>query len=327
MGVQLPPSAPVETMNRFLVTGGAGFIGGHIVELLVREGHEIVVLDDFSAGKMENLAAVADRVRIIRGDIRDIYTVGRATEGIDYVVHQAAEVSVVRSVEDPAFINAVNVDGTLNVLIAARDHGVKRVVLASSSAVYGDTGTQAQREDFPPNPLSPYGASKMAAEHYASVFSQIYGIETVRLRYFNVFGPRQNPASQYAAVIPKFIDRILKGLEPHIYGDGEQTRDFVYVENVARANYLACTAPEATGKVFNIASEQTYTINELAARLIEIAGKEVEVVHDPPVISDIRHSTSDITQARNLLGYKPVVGFAEGLKRTFDYFASQAGAV
>ena len=314
-------------MSKFLVTGGAGFIGGHITEFLLGKRHDVVVFDDFSTGKMENLAAVEDRIQIIRGDIRDVDALQAASKGIDYVIHHAAEISVIRSLEDPSFINAVNVDGTLNVLIAAKDNGVKRVVLASSSAIYGDTGKQPQKEDFVPNPLSPYGATKIAGEYYLSVFYHIYGLETVRLRYFNVFGPRQNPNSQYAAVIPKFIDRLLKGQELRIYGDGEQTRDFVFVQNVARANYLACTVPGAAGKVFNIASDQTVSVNELAERLKTLAGKDVDVIHDAPVVGEIKYSTSDITRARTELGYEPWVSFDEGLKRTFDYFASKAGAV
>lgn len=314
-------------MSRFLVTGGAGFIGGHITELLVREGHEVVVFDDFSTGSEINLAAVADRVQVVRGDVRDIDALNAVMPGTDYVIHQAADISPVRSVEDPGFTNSVNVDGTLNALISAKNAGVRRFVFASSCSIYGDTGRQAQREDFTPRPLSPYGASKMAGEHYAAVFYLIYGLETVRLRYFNVFGPRQSPESQYAAVIPKFIDRILRGQELHIYGDGEQTRDFVFVENVARANYLACTAEKAAGEAFNIAGENTVTLNELVGVLTRMAGRQVEVVHDPPVVGDIRHSASDISKARALLGFSPAVTLGEGLERTFDYFAAKSGAV
>lgn len=309
-----------------MVTGGAGFIGGHITELLVAEGHEAVVFDDFCTGSMDNLAAIADRIEIVRGDIRDIDALNEAMRGVEFVIHQAAEISNSKSVEDPAWVNAVNVDGTLNVLISARDAGVKRVTMASSCAIYGDTGAQAQREDFLPHPLSPYGATKLCGEHYLSVFHQIYGLETVRLRYFNVFGPRQNPASQYAAVIPKFIERILSGRELRIFGDGSQTRDFVYVENVARANYLACTATRAAGGVFNIASEKSIDLNELVHQLGQLAGREVEVIYDPPVVGDIKYSTSDISKARELLGYSPLVSFEEGLKRTFVYFAAKAGA-
>ena len=313
-------------MSRFMVTGGAGFIGGHITELLVSEGHEVVVFDDFSTGSADNLAAVAGKIEIVEGDIRDVASLNDAMRGVDFVIHQAAEISNTKSIEDPAWVNAVNVDGTLNVLISARDAGVKRAIMASSSAIYGDTGTQPQREDFLPHPLSPYGASKLCGEHYLSVFHQIYGLETVILRYFNVFGPRQNPASQYAAVIPKFIDLIMSGRELHIYGDGKQTRDFVYVENVARANYLAGMAPKAAGGVFNIASEQSINLNDLVRQLILLAGREVEVVYDPPVVGDIKYSASDISMARELLGYSPLVTFEEGLKRTFVYFAAKTGA-
>ncbi len=313
-------------MSRFMVTGGAGFIGGHITEYLVGLGHDVVVFDDLSTGNLDNLSAVRDKIEFVRGDICDADALRAAMKGIDHCIHHAAEISVIKSVEEPAFVNQVNVGGTLNVLVAAKDNGVKRVVLASSSAIYGDTGKQAQREDFLPNPLSPYGASKIAGEHYLSCFYHLHGLETVRLRYFNVFGPRQNPKSQYAAVIPKFISRILAGQELHIYGDGEQTRDFVFVENVARANYLACTAPDAPGKVFNIAGAQSFTVSQLAQKLIELAGRDVSVLHDPPAPGEIRYSLADISQARKWLGYEPEVAFADGLKLTFDYFASQAGA-
>lgn len=310
-------------MSRYMVTGGAGFIGGHITELLVREGHDVVVYDDFSTGSRANLEAVAGKVKVVEADIRDRAALKDAMQGVDHVIHQAAEISNTKSVEDPAFVNEVNVTGTLNVLISARDAGVKRVVMASSCAIYGDTGSRAQREDFLPHPLSPYGASKLCGEHYFSVFQQIYGLETVRLRYFNVFGPRQNPASQYAAVVPKFIDRIMKGQELHIYGNGEQTRDFVYVENVARANYLATTAPNAAGDVFNVASGESIDLNELVKLLRQLAGREVPVIHDPPVVGDIKYSTSDITKAEQILGYRPDISFAEGLKRTFAYYAAK----
>lgn len=314
-------------MSKFLVTGGAGFIGGHITEYLVGMGHEVVVFDDLSTGNLDNLHAVKDKIEFVQADICDPSALNAAMGGVDHAIHHAAEISVIKSVEDPAFVNKVNVEGTVNVLVAARDNGVKRVVLASSSAVYGDTGKDPQREDFLPNPLSPYGASKIAGEHYLSCFYHLYGLETVRLRYFNVFGPRQNPKSQYAAVIPKFISRILAGQELHIYGDGEQTRDFVYVENVARANYLACTAPDAPGKVFNIAGAQSFTVNDLARKLTELAGKSVEVVHDPPAPGEIRYSAADISRAREVMGYEPAVPFADGLERTFKYFAAKAGAV
>lgn len=314
-------------MSRFMVTGGAGFIGGHISELLVREEHDVVVFDDFSTGRMENLAAIADRIEIARGDVRDLNALRKAARGVDFILHHAAEISVFRSVNEPEITNSVNVDGTVNVLVSAKDAGVKRVVLASSSAIYGDTGNHVQTEDMLPNPLSPYGASKIAGEYYLSCFYQLYGLETVRLRYFNVFGPRQNPKSQYAAVIPKFIDRCLHGQELRIYGDGEQTRDFTYVENIARANLLACSAPEAAGGVFNIGTGHSISINELAEQIAALAGCEVRIVHDAPVAGDIRYSSGDMSRARKILSFEPSVGFADGLKRTFEDFAAKAGAI
>ncbi len=314
-------------MSEFLVTGGAGFIGSHVVELLVSEGHDVRVFDNFSTGTLDNLATVKNDIDVIRGDVRDLAALESSTKGVDYVLHLAAEVSVVKSLEEPQYVNEVNVTGTLNVLIASKKNSVKRVVMSSSCAIYGDTGKVKQSEDTIPAPLSPYGASKIAGEYYMSVFHTVYSVETVRLRYFNVFGPRQNPASQYAAVIPKFIDRILRGQDIHIYGDGEQTRDFVYVENVARANYLACKAAGAVGGAFNIASEKSITVNELAQRLAALSSKEVRIVHDPPIVGEVRYSHSDISRARKVLGYEPLVGFEEGLKRTFQYFAAKARPV
>lgn len=314
-------------MSKFLVTGGAGFIGGHITEFLVGLGHDVVVFDDLSTGNLDNLAAVKDKIEFVRGDICDADAMNTVAKGIDHILHLAAEISVTKSVEDPAVVNKVNVDGTINVLEAARKNGVKRVVLSSSCAIYGDTGSRPQMEDFMPQPLSPYGASKIAGEYYLSAYHQVFGLETVRLRYFNVFGPRQNPKSQYAAAIPIFIDRMLTGKEIFIHGDGEQTRDFVYVENVARANYLACTAPDAPGGVFNVASEQSISINSLVDQLVALSGRDVKVSHDAPLVGDIRYSTSDITRSRTVLGYEPVVPFSEGLEHTFGYFAAKAGAV
>jgi len=314
-------------LSRFLVTGGAGFIGSHVTELLVREGHEVVVFDNFSTGNIDNLEDVETSIEVVIGDVRDLDHLREVTDGVDYVIHHAAEISVIKSIEEPELVNDVNVGGTINVLVAAREKGIKRVVQASSSAIYGDTGAVAQHEGMLPTPLSPYGASKIAGEHYMSCFYHLYGLETVRLRYFNVFGPRQNPKSQYAAVIPKFIDRILAGKELHICGDGDQTRDFIYVSNIAKANLLACASPNAAGKVFNIACERAVTVNELARTLIGMAGKDVEIVHDPPIAGEVRYSLSDTTQARTLLGFEPSVGFDEGLKLTFDYLAAKAGAV
>ncbi len=308
-------------MSKYLVTGGAGFIGGHTTELLVKNGHKVVVLDNFSTGNINNLAAVKGDVEVIEGDILDDSSLAMATKGVDYCIHFAAEISAIKSVEDPVWTNKANVEGTLRVLLALRDAGAKRLVLASSSAVYGDTGKDPQSESLVPAPISPYGASKICAEHYCSVFNATYGVETVRMRYFNVFGPRQNPKSQYAAVIPKFTDLIMQGKTLHIYGDGEQTRDFVFVENVAKANYLATTVKEAAGGVFNIASETSISVKGLAEKLRTLSGKDVEIVHDPPVAGEIKYSLSDISQAREVLGFTPWVSFDEGLERTYDYFA------
>lgn len=309
-----------------MVTGGAGFIGGHTTELLVSEGHDVLVFDNFSTGHRENLDAVVDRIEVVEGDICDTAALKESMQGIDYVIHLAAEISNPKSVEDPIWANSINVDGTLNVLIAARDAGVKRLVMASSCAIYGDTGDKPQREDFVPHPLSPYGATKICGEHYLSVFQQIYGLETVRLRYFNVFGPRQSPKSQYAAAIPIFIDRILQGKGIHIFGDGKQTRDFAYVGDVARANYMACTVPQAAGEVFNISGGKSIDLNELVDQLRELAGHDVEVVYDPPKVGDIKYSSSDPTKARDILGYLPSVTFAEGLERAFAYLDAKSKA-
>lgn len=312
-------------MSKFMVTGGAGFIGSHIVELLLSEGHDVVVYDNFSTGRESNLEPFATRITVVRGDIRDVEMLKDAMAGVNYVIHHAAEISAIKSVEEPIFANEVNVTGTLNVLWAAKHNGVKRMILASSSAIYGDTGTQPQSETNLPHPLSPYGATKICGEYHCGVFNEIYGVETVRLRYFNVFGPRQNPKSQYAAVIPKFIDRILAGQELHIYGDGEQTRDFVFVKDVARANYMACLSDKAPGEVFNIAGGGSVSVNELAEILMDVAGKRVDVVHDAPVLGEIKYSASDITKAREVLGFVPQTRLEDGLGEVVAYFAQTEG--
>ncbi|HEY3297476.1 MAG TPA: SDR family oxidoreductase [Armatimonadota bacterium] len=310
-------------MAKFLVTGGAGFIGSHIVELLVSEAHDVVVYDNFSTGREVNIEPFADKIAVVRGDILDAHALDAAMVGVDYVVHHAAEVSAVKSVEDPMLANEVNVTGTLNVLRSARDCGVKRLVLASSSAIYGDTGREPQSEKNLPSPLSPYGATKICGEHYCTVFNEIYRLETVRLRYFNVFGPRQNPNSQYAAVIPKFADRILAGKEVHIYGDGEQTRDFIFVKDVARANLIACLHESAPGEVFNIAGGRNLSVNELAELLMTVTGKLVPIVHDAPNIGEIKYSASDTRKAREILGFEPNVSIEEGLKQVTAYLGSK----
>ncbi|MCS6863207.1 MAG: SDR family oxidoreductase [Abditibacteriales bacterium] len=302
-----------------LVTGGAGFIGSHLTGYLLRQGHTVRVLDNFATGKQENLNEVMSQIELIEGDIRDLGLVRRAVAGVEYVFHQAALPSVPRSIADPLAANAVNVDGTLNVLVAARDAQVRRVVFASSSSVYGDNPTLPKREDLPPQPLSPYAATKLMGEHYCRLFYQLYGLETVVLRYFNVFGPRQDPASQYAAVIPKFITKMMDRQPLTIYGDGEQSRDFTFVENVVRANALAMDAPDAAGQVFNVGCGARYTLNYMVASLQQLMNRSAQVIYMPPKPGDVKHSLASIERAGQYLGYAPQVAFEEGLRRTFAY--------
>lgn len=307
-------------MKKFLITGGCGFIGSHIVHLLVDEGYEVSIFDNFSTGKRENVAAVADNIKIIEGDIRNAEEITSAAMGVDCIIHHAAEISVEKSVHAPAEVNETNVIGTLNVLMAARNGGVKRVILASSSAIYGDTGNKIQVETMLPSPLSPYGASKIANEYYMSCFYKLYGLETVCLRYFNVYGERQNPNSTYAAVIPKFITNIINDRPLTINGDGMQCRDFVYAGDVAKANLLAALSPDACGEVFNIACENSVTINELATILCEISGKNVPIIHGKPLAGDIKYSGANTQKARKILGFEPQIKFDEGLRRTYSFF-------
>jgi UDP-glucose 4-epimerase len=305
---------------RYLVTGGAGFIGSNTVEELVRRGHSVVVLDDLSGGKEENLAEVRTKITFIKGSITDLEAVRRAVQEADYVLHLAARTSVPRSVKDPLETNRTNVDGTLNVLVAARDAKVKRVIFAASSSAYGETPTLPKVETMQPAPISPYGVSKFVGELYAQVFGRVYGLENVSLRYFNVFGPRQDPTSQYSGVLSKFITAFLEDGPIVVYGDGEQSRDFNYVENVVQANLLACEAPNASGKVFNVGTGARFTLNQTLRLLEQIAGKRMEAKYDPPRDGDIRDSQADITQSRETLGYDPQVGFEEGLRRTYDWY-------
>ena len=302
-------------MATYLVTGGAGFIGSHVVTALVERGHTVRVLDNFSTGHMRNIEHVRKDITLIEGDLRSQEQVEQAVRGVDYVLHQGALPSVPRSVADPLTSNECNVTGTLNILWAARAEGVKRVVVASSSSVYGDSEVLPKVETMPTNPLSPYAVSKLAAERYAVAFWKSYGLETVCLRYFNVFGPRQDPHSQYAAVIPKFLHLMRRGERPTIYGDGEQSRDFTYVENVVEANLLACTAPGVAGEVFNCACGQRVTLNQLVAMLNELLGTHIEPRYTEPRVGDVRHSLADISKAERLLGYQVVVPFEEGLTR------------
>ena len=306
--------------KRFAVTGGTGFIGSNIVIELVRNNNEVVVIDNLLTGNFNNLPGVMDMIRFVEGDIQDLDLLKREFIDIDYVLHQAALPSVPRSVDDPIASNQNNVDGTLNVLVAARDEGVKRVVYASSSSAYGNSPSLPKKEDMKPDPLSPYAITKLVGEQYCKVFYELYGLETVSLRYFNVFGPHQDPNSQYAAVIPKFIAAMLNDESPVIFGDGEQSRDFTYIQNNVDANLLACEVAGAAGKMFNIASGKRITLNQLIATLNEIRGKNLEPIYTKPRYGDIMHSLADITLAREILGYKPRYGFEDGLKKTVEWF-------
>ena len=319
------PGATIAGVTRvFVVTGGAGFIGSHLVERLLRDHSEarVRILDDFSTGSLANLpfaAGAGERLEIVRGDIRDLATVERAAAGAGVIFHQAAMRSVPRSVADPLGANASNVTGTLHVLEAARRVGCRRVVYASSSSVYGDRPELPKREDQPPAPISPYAVSKAAGEQYAAVWHRLYGVETVGLRYFNVFGPRQDPASEYAAVIPRFILWGLRGAPLEIHGDGRQSRDFTYIDNVVDANCRAAEAPDAAG-VCNVGCGDRVSLLDIVARLEALLGHAVERRHTPLRAGDVPHTLADIERAGKLLGYTPLVGFDEGLRRTFDHF-------
>lgn len=304
-----------------LVTGGAGFIGSHLAARLLEHGHRVRVLDNFATGRRSNLLALAGEVELIEGDIQSYERVNKAVAGCDVVFHQAALPSVPRSVQDPLTSNATNVIGTLNVLLAARDHGVRRVVLASSSSVYGSGGGPAPKsEEQPAMPISPYATAKLAGEGYARSFNGVYGLETVALRYFNVFGPRQDPTSQYSAVIPKFIGALATGRPPVIFGDGEQSRDFTYVANVVDANLLAMSACGVAGRVYNVACGERVSLNRLFAELRELMGSEVEPLHAEPRAGDVKHSLADLSRAQAELGYDPAVKLRDGLLRTIQHF-------
>jgi UDP-N-acetylglucosamine/UDP-N-acetyl-alpha-D-glucosaminouronate 4-epimerase len=305
---------------RYVVTGGAGFIGSNTVDELVRRGHSVVVLDDLSAGKEENLAEIRNKITFIKGSITDIETVRKAMHEAEYVLHLAARTSVPRSVKDPIESNRINIDGTLNVLVAARDAKVKRVVFAASSSAYGETPTLPKVETMRPMPISPYGITKFVGELYLQVFGRCYGLENVALRYFNVFGPRQDPSSPYSGVLAKFCTAYLEEGQPVIFGDGQQTRDFTYVENAVQANLLALEAPNASGKVFNVGIGGRVSLNQVTETLAKISGNNLEVKHEPPREGDIRDSQADISQAREVLGYDPPVDFEEGLRRTFEWY-------
>jgi UDP-glucose 4-epimerase len=306
-----------------LVTGGAGFIGSHLVERLLAEGHRVRVLDNLSTGSRANLPFAArypGALEVIEGDLRDLPTVERAAAGCRVIYHQAAMRSVPRSVNDPLGANENNVTGTLHVLEAARRAGVRRVVYASSSSVYGDRPDLPKREDQPPSPVSPYAVSKVAGEQYAAVWTRLYGVETVGLRYFNVFGPRQDPASEYAAVIPRFILWGLRGEPLEVHGDGTQSRDFTYVDNVVEANLLAARAADAAGEVFNVGGGDRVSLLEIIGALERLLGRRLERRHTPRRPGDVPHTQADVAKAKRLLGYEPRVGFDEGLRRTVEYF-------
>ena len=305
---------------RYLVTGGAGFIGSNTVDELVRRGHSVVVLDDLSSGKEENLAEIRSKITFVKGSITDLEAVQKAIHQAEYVIHLAARTSVPRSVKDPLETNKINVEGTLNVLVAARDNKVKRVVFSASSSVYGETPTLPKSEAMQPQPISPYGVSKYAGELYAQTFGRCYGLETVSLRYFNIFGPRQDPDSPYSGVLSRFAAAFLEEQPPVVYGDGEQTRDFTYVDNAVQANLLACEAPSAPGAVFNVGTGTRVSLNQTLEQFQRISGKKLEVKYEPAREGDIRDSHADITKAREVLGYEPSVMFEEGLERTFEWY-------
>ncbi len=314
--------------RRYLVTGGAGFIGSNIVEALLRRGERVVVLDDFSTGRPENLEAAirtgpagSRDTETHRGDIRDEAMVLRVMRGVTHVLHQAALPSVQRSVEDPLASHQVNATGTLNLLSAARAAGVRRFVYASSSSVYGDTPELPKVETMTPAPLSPYAVSKLAGEYYCRIFHGLYGLETISLRYFNVFGPRQDPTSEYAAVVPNFVQAALSGKAPAVHGDGLQSRDFTYIDNAVEANVRACEAPStAAGRAFNVACGESATLLDLLRCLEGVIGSPIRPVHDRPRPGDVRHSLASIDAARRDLGYSPSVGLEEGVRRTVAWF-------
>jgi UDP-N-acetylglucosamine/UDP-N-acetyl-alpha-D-glucosaminouronate 4-epimerase len=307
---------------RYLVTGGAGFIGSNIVDELVRRGQQVVVLDDLSSGKEENLTAVRDKITLHIGSITDLAALQSACAGADYVIHLAARTSVPRSVADPVETNHVNIDGTINVLVAARDAKVRRLVFAASSSAYGETPELPKRESMLSAPISPYGVTKLAGELYAQVFGRAYGLENTSLRYFNVFGPRQDPTSQYSGVLSRFMLAVIRGESPVVYGDGEQSRDFTYIANVVDLTLRACEAPGSSGMVINGGTGARITLNQVLKLLEKITGKKIKAKHDPPRTGDIKDSQADISRARDLLGYRPLVDFEKGLKLTWDWYAS-----
>jgi nucleoside-diphosphate-sugar epimerase len=307
---------------RYLVTGGAGFIGSNLVDELVRRGQDVVVLDDLSSGKEENLAAVRAKIDLRIGSITDLAAVRSACNGVDYVIHLAARTSVPRSVADPLETNHINIDGTLNVLVAARDAKLRRFVFSASSSAYGESAELPKTETMPASPISPYGVTKLAGEVYAQVFGRAYGLENTSLRYFNVFGPRQDPSSQYSGVLSRFMLAVIRGESPVIYGDGEQSRDFTYIANVVDITLRACEVPGASGMVMNGGTGARITLNQVLKLLEKITGKKIQAKYEPPRVGDIKDSQADISLARKVLGYQPLVDFEQGLRSTWDWYAS-----
>lgn len=313
-------------MTRYLVTGGAGFVGSHIAARLVEDGEQVRVLDNLCTGKMENLAAIADQIDFHEGDLCNSDDVSQAVADVDIIFHQAALASVPRSLETPLDTHAACVTGTVELLTAAKDAGVRRVVYAASSSAYGDQPFSSKREDDLPSPLSPYAAAKLAGEFYCQAFYESFDLETVAIRYFNVFGPRQDPESEYAAVIPKFITLMLAGERPTIFGDGRQSRDFTYIDNVVAGNLLAAHVDGAAGRTFNVACGHKFTLRDLVDAINDLLGTDIEPIYAPARVGDVHESLADITSARTLLGYHPTVEFRDGLQKTIDAFASDSTA-
>ncbi len=309
-------------MANYLVTGGAGFIGSHLAERFVNDGHAVRVLDDFSTGKRENLRGFSDRIDLVEGDMRDFETCLRACDDIEIVFHQAAIPSVPKSVDNPVASHDANINGTFNLLMAARQKKCRRFIYAASSSAYGDVDVSPKHEGIKPEPLSPYAVQKLAGELYLRAFFECFELESLAIRYFNVFGPRQDPASQYAAAIPAFVTAILADRPPTVYGDGEQTRDFTYIDNVVHGNVLAAEAAKTTGQAINVACGEQVSVNAIIRRINELLGKDITPNYVPPRAGDVKHSLADIRLARELIGYEPRVSFDEGLRLAIDYYKS-----